>query len=108
MPRHHDRYFHPRHGVTYVKQGFCWPAFLFGALWAAARRSARLFGLLIAAEAGLWFVSGYSTAQDHTGLALLSVLLSLALLFARGVWGNRWIARDLVARGYALRPLLRA
>lgn len=108
MARHHDRYFHPRRGVTYVKQGFCWPAFLFGALWAVARRSWRLFGLLIAAELVLWLASGFSAAQDHTGLSLLSALLSLALLFARGVWGNRWIARDLVTRGYALRPLRQA
>ena len=39
-------YFHPKHGFVAVKQGFSWPAFFFGSLWALARRAYGLFVVL--------------------------------------------------------------
>ncbi|HLO93449.1 MAG TPA: hypothetical protein VK195_03965 [Burkholderiaceae bacterium] len=106
MATEHSRYFHPRHGVVLVKKGFCWPALFFGSLWAAARRSYPLFGLMLLVETLLWGLRGFAAARQHQGLAGLAALLMLVYVGVRGFYGNRWIERRLLARGYRLRPLV--
>lgn len=103
MPAPRLKYFHPRHGIAVVKQGYCWPAFLFGATWALARRAYRPFGLMTLLDVGFWFVTGYAEAQGSLVLSLSGLLGILAYAWVRGRYGNRWLAADLVRRGYALR-----
>jgi hypothetical protein len=55
MPSIKYQYFHPTHGIALVKQGFSWPAFIFGSLWALTRRIYPLFFAMLAVEAALWF-----------------------------------------------------
>jgi hypothetical protein len=96
-------YFHPQHGVAQVKQGFCWPAFLFGSLWALARRVYPLFFVMLVIDFALWFVTGYAEAHGSFGLALLGLFGLLAYAIIRGKRGNRWVQSFLVSRGYVLR-----
>lgn len=95
-------YSHPKHGAVRVKQGFCWPAFFFGSLWAAARRAYRLFFLLLLLDAVLWFATGYAAAQGSEAFALLGLLATLAYAVLRGLRGNEWVAASLMSRGYVL------
>jgi len=100
MPALRHRYLYPSHGIAEVKQGFCWPAFLFGSLWALARRRYALFLLMLAVDLLLWFLTGYAGAQRMLGLALLALGATLAYAFVRGRYGNRWIQHSLLAGGY--------
>ena len=95
--------FHPKHGTVEVKQGFCWPAFFFGSLWALARRVYLLFLGMLALDFTLWFVTGYGQAHGSFGLLLLGLVGNLAYAVARGKYGNRWVQSFLVSRGYVLR-----
>ena len=99
--KHH--YFHPKHGIVLVKQGFSWPAFFFGSLWALARRIYPVFFVMLVIDALLWFITGYAAAQHALGLALLGLLGTLVYAVVRGKYGNRWLRSCLVARGYVLR-----
>jgi hypothetical protein len=94
------QYFHPQYGIALVKQGFCWPAFIFGSLWALARRVYPLFFVMLALEVALWFVTGYAAAQGLLGLAFLGLFGTLGYAIVRGKYGNRWVQSFLVARGY--------
>lgn len=99
-------YLHERRGVVAVKQGFSWPAFLFGALWAAAKQMwFPAFWALLVLDIGLWFVSGYAEAQGAGGLALCGLLLNIAYAFVRGRYGNRWLAASLRSKGYTPSPI---
>lgn len=68
----------PERDVVLVKEGFCWPAFLFGALWALWNRLWLVAGVLICIEAGVNLalpkigLDEYSTALIGLGLALLA------------------------------------
>lgn len=97
------KYFHARHGIAVVKQGFCWPAFFFGAMWALARRAYPLFGLMTLLDGGFWFVASYGEAQGSLGLVLSGLLGTLTYAFVRGRYGNRWLVAYLTGQGYVLR-----
>jgi len=103
MPPIKHQYFHPRHGIALVKQGFSWPAFLFDSLWALARRAYPLFFAMLVLDLALCFITGYAGAQGHFWLALFGLFGTLAYAVVRGKYGNRWVQSSLVSRGYALR-----
>ena len=94
-------YRHARHGIAKVKLGFSWPAFFFGALWAAAKRMwFPEFLLLLVAEAGLWLVTGVAGANQNGAIALLGLAANVAFAVICGRRGNRWLAASLLRRGY--------
>jgi hypothetical protein len=103
MPSSKLQYFHPKHGIAMVKQGFSWPAFLFGSLWALARRVYPLFFAMLALDFSLWFVTGYAGAKGSVSFALLGLFGTVAYAIVRGKYGNRWVQTFLVSRGYVLR-----
>lgn len=82
-----------------IKEGFCWPAFLFGpiwALWHGMWRTAIALVILSAAVSGLGLVAGLAEAGD--------LALSLGLQAAIGLWANDWrrhvlARRDIFERG---------
>jgi hypothetical protein len=101
MPSQRKSYFHSRHGLIKVKQGFSWPAFWFGSLWAAAMQMwLPAFLLLLVVDIWLWFITGYAQAQGAAGLALLGLIATVVYAYVRGRYGNRWLASSLVKRGY--------
>lgn len=101
MSTAHQYFEHPRHGVVLVKRGFCWPAFFFSALWAAARRLwFPTFWALMAFDTVLWFLTGWAQAQGLPLLALAGLLATLAYAVVRGRYGNRWLRHGLLRKGY--------
>ena len=84
-----------RQGLVLVKEGFCWPALLFGPLWALGHRmwpvAAGIVAIgLVLAFLPQWFWSGGVVADLGT-LALLAVL---------GVEGNDLRELTLRWQGY--------
>ena len=96
-------YSSPKSAVS-VKNGFSWTAFLFGGLWAAAKRMwfPCFFAMLIA-DVAIWLATGYAGAHGNAGLALISMLSMVAYAIVRGKFGNRWLANSLISRGYVAR-----
>jgi hypothetical protein len=78
-------YFHPKKGLTQVKQGFSWPAFFFGSLWAAVRKMwFPSFGAMMLLDVALWFLTGYAEAQRAGGLVLIGLVATLVYAYLRG------------------------
>ncbi len=95
-------YFNPRQGVVSVKQGFSWPAFLFGSLWAMAHHMwVPYVVVLLPIECMFWFLTGYAQSHGNAAMFLVSGLASLVFAIVRGRYGNRWLAAVLQRRGYA-------
>ena len=93
---------HEARGIAVaVKQGFCWPAFFFGSLWAAAKGLwMPLFPLRFVAETALWFLTGYVTAEKQPGLTLACLAATLIYAVVRGRHGNQWLRNGLLRKGY--------
>lgn len=90
-------YQHPDGRLEAVKQGWNWPAFFFGALWALCCRLWKIAVLTLVAV----FVVSMAGAFDDSGL--LDVMLNivcLGLYVAFGLNGNRWKQRHLMASGF--------
>lgn len=95
-------YFNPRKGVVSVKLGFCWPAFIFGSLWAMAHHMWVPYALmLLSAEIGIGLLLGIAQASRDPAFIAVASLAGLALALVRGHFGNRWYAASLRRRGYA-------
>lgn len=101
MPALKRVYFHPKKGYVFVKQGFSWPAFFFGALWALVRKMwLPTFAVMVILEIMLWFLSGYGEAQRIVWLELLGAVITLLYAFLRGKYGNRLLEASLLSRGF--------
>jgi hypothetical protein len=86
---------HPSGKIEAVKQGWSWPAFLFGFIWALSKR---LYGV-----AAFTFFVGYAFAasnrrDDVQGAAVF--ILSVVMTGVLGTFGNRWRIENLKSRGY--------
>ena len=89
-------------GAAYVKEGFSWPAFFFGSLWAAVKGMwYPHFVLMLLVDAVFWFGTGYAEARNMGGVALFLLCATLVYAVLRGRFGNRWRMASLRSRGYA-------
>jgi hypothetical protein len=97
-------FFNPRKGEVLVKNGFSWPAFFFGVLWAIANHMWFPYVLLLLPiDFLVWFLANYAQAQNDATLALLALVTLVAYAVVRGRFGNRWVAASLRRRGYVER-----
>ena len=89
----------PDGDAVLIKEGFSWPALVFGpawALWHGMWRTAIVLLLLSGAVNGAAMVLGFTEAGDLT--------LSFGLQAAMGLWANDWrryvlARRDVLQRG---------
>lgn len=93
---------HPSGKVAQVKVGFSWPAFFLGPLWAIVKRLWLHFLILIMVAQALNFFMDHALSQDNLPSALLSIAMSLSYPFACGFYGNRWLLKTLLKRGYVI------
>jgi len=89
----------PDGDAVLIREGFCWPAFLFGPLWALWHGMWRTAIVLLLLSVS---VSGSAMAAGLTDGAELT--LSLGLQAAMGLWANDWrrhvlARRDVLERG---------
>lgn len=84
-----------------VKLGWSWPAFLFGPLWALAKKLwLHAIGFIVAVVAAQFLF--LSVAADNPAYDYVPQLLPWALSILFGAKGNIWRERSLCSRGYAL------
>ena len=91
----------PDRDVVLVKEGFSWPAFVFGPLWALTRRlwsAAAAFALALAASEALV----YAIELDPT--AQTTLMLGISMVF--GWIGNDLRRRHLERQGFIFRGVV--
>ncbi len=86
----------PESEFVVIKEGFCWPALVFTALWALWHRMWLAFALLLAAGVALELALAVSGADE---VASLAIGLGYSLLVGYGA--NDWRRRALARRGLA-------
>lgn len=90
-------YTHPNGRVEAVKQGWSWPAFLFGAFWALFKQLWAI-GIGLLAVAVAW---GFISLQFHSqAVDLLGNLIGIGIGVVFGIQGNGWREANLSSRGY--------
>ena len=98
----HVYFLHETKGAMKVKQGFSWPAFFFGSLWAAVKGMWLPHFLVLAViDVILWVATGFAEASGAAGPALLGLAASLIYAIVRGKRGNAWLTASLTSKGYA-------
>jgi hypothetical protein len=83
-----------------VKQGFSWPAFFFGWIWAFVKRMPLVGAVLLAIDVG--FAVGERVLPDEGLAADLAFLAWLAVGVVCGAYGNAWRRGALERRGFEL------
>jgi hypothetical protein len=89
--------------AAFVREGFCWPAFVFGPFWLLGRR--------LWLSAALWFAA-FFVLSGLAGAGLLSsgaslLLIGLMQIFI-GVEAERLIEKQLWRQGYDLAEIIAA
>lgn len=87
-------YQHPDGKREAVKQGWSWPGFFFGPIWALVKKLWGLGAVLLVAVIIL------AMFPIETGIGVLAALLSLGIYITCGINGNRWREKNLASRGY--------
>ena len=93
----------PASEFSVVKEGFCWPALIFTALWALWHRMWLAFVLLVAAGVALELALAILGAD---GVASFAIGLGYSALVGYGA--NDWRRRSLARRGAALMGIVAA
>ncbi|MFO0292744.1 MAG: DUF2628 domain-containing protein [Rhodospirillales bacterium] len=86
----------PDHDAVLVREGFCWPAFLFSAFWALRHRMWFAAALMLAALLGL---AAIGDVLDLDATILQPIGFALAVWI--GFEANDWRRDALRRRGYA-------
>lgn len=84
-----------------VDTGFSWSAFIFGPLWAVAKRQWLLFVLLCAAQIPFTWLFMLAEQRHDGSLLALSCLVGLTYMIVCGVYANRWHRRFLERQGFS-------
>jgi len=81
-----------------VKQGWSWPAFFFGWIWALVKK---MWGIGAAVLGGMIVFSFFTAVSNSSegGVALLNVI-SIVINAVFGFNGNKWRENHLPTRGY--------
>lgn len=105
---------HPNGAVRAVKQGWSWPAFLLVSWWALVKRlwwpGIGSLVVLFAISLGTGFARDLFPIADRTFRLLNRAVdvLGFAAMIAFGMWGNHWLEKRLIARGYRQAGTVRA
>lgn len=84
-----------------VKNGFSWPAFFFGFLWAYYHRLWLYGSALLAYNVVLMWTAG-SILTASAGSLLFQLVLNIVISVLLGVYSNRILQYDLKRRGYKI------
>lgn len=87
--------------AVFIKEGFCWPGFVFGPLWAlwfGMWRTAVFLFLLSVVISGVVVVAGMIDGAE--------LAVTLALQAMVGLWGNDWRRYVLSRRDFAERGVV--
>lgn len=90
-----------------VKQGWSWPAFFFGFIWALFKKMWVLgFGIFFSFMFISWIIGG--TTGGGPIPAVITNIGGIILFVAFGVNGNKWRGENLISRGFDLKGTVSA
>ncbi|MFC0338643.1 Protein of unknown function [Kushneria avicenniae] len=92
-----DIYQHADGRLQAVKQGWNWPAFFFGTLWALCCRLWRIAALTIV---GILILSVAGALEKSGLLDVVANIVCLGVYVAFGLNGNQWRRRQLLSGGF--------
>lgn len=94
----------PAGDVDFIKDGFSWPAFFFGWVWACVKgvwgRAAILFGIFVVFGLLNSVVGLAARGSGGDGVAFFVMLFSFGVSIWVGSSGNEWRAESLLGRGW--------
>jgi hypothetical protein len=95
------QYFQAPNGrVHQVKDGFCWAAFCFGPLWAAAKNVWFVFWVLCFTHL---FLYGIDEQMPHGFVQDIAIiLLWIVHMMICGKFGNQWLRWNYLRKNYQL------
>nr|VFK44647.1 MAG: Protein of unknown function (DUF2628) [Candidatus Kentron sp. TC] len=96
-------YANPQEKYEAIKQGWSWPAFFFGIIWALVKKM-WLLGF------GIWGVGAVLIliGESIEGWDALMGIASFVLMFVFGKEGNRWREKNLISRGFDFKSTVSA
>ena len=98
----HSVYAHPDGRREIIKNGFSWPAFIFGPFWAWRRGMVLLGFALLALELSLQLIPMiFSNFVTEAGI-LVDLIVTISVLTWIGGQGNAWLRRSVLNRGFTL------
>lgn len=101
-------YANPQGSYKAVKQGWSWPAFFFGFIWALVKKMWVLgFGLIVLFF-GLGFIGGFAGGDVEQAMNVITSLGSIVVAIVFGVNGNRWREKNLTSRGFECKDTVTA
>ena len=93
-------YANPQRSYEAVKQGWSWPAFCFGFIWALVKKMWALgFGVL-GVFLFLGFIGGEAGGGLEQAINVITSIGGLILGIVLGVNGNKWRETNLISRGF--------
>ena len=101
-------YEHPRRGVAVVKQGWSWPGFLFGFVWAIFKD---MYAIGIGVFVALLVLTQIGRALGGTVAAVIDQVTTIGgavIAVGFGLYGNGLRERHLRNRGFSPRTTLSA
>ncbi len=107
--KQYNIYEYPHNRFEAVKNGWSWPAFIFGFIWTMAKR---MWWLSAAVMLGLVAIGGFTGVfldceNDPTFCRVLDLVgLVLGVIF--GFYGNKWREKNLQSRGFDYRETVSA
>lgn len=81
--------------MIFLKDGFCYKAFLFSGLWFLYHKMWKEFAVLIATNCALSLLIDFNFISD-----IDQILLNIALMFLIGFNANKWLFENLKEKGY--------
>lgn len=85
---------------VFVRVGFSWAAFIFGPLWALAKRQWLLFLMLTLTLIPLNLILDIAESTKNLSFVVFGYVLVIGYMIVCGVYGNRWLKRSLERKGY--------
>jgi len=99
---------HPQGTTEVVKEGWSWPAFFFGAIWALVKQMYGLGAGVLVAFFLASVMSGAIGGEAEEALDALIGLAAMVLAVVFGINGNEWRVQNLQARGFAYKETMQA
>jgi hypothetical protein len=97
---------HPSGAIEAVKQGWSWPAFFFGFVWAMMKKMWKLSIGVVLAILVIGFITGIAASEEMGEAILNGIGMTANLMF--GVHGNSWREESLIARGFTVKKTISA
>ncbi|MDO9161214.1 MAG: TIR domain-containing protein [Methylococcaceae bacterium] len=99
---------HPSGLVEVVKQGWSWPAFFFGGLWALYKKLWAIGGALLGIAIFIQLIALDSYGEEAQAISAFGSIVSIVVSVVLGMNGNSWRESNLLSKGYQFKTTLSA